>query len=53
MESSYNKLWKLLEKRVMDIKHLMSFVTLAKLGVYVIVCMRVLAKICETIKCDI
>lgn len=58
MAFDYSKLWKLLEKKKMYKEDLrldtgMSSATLAKLGKNEIVSMNVLARICESLKCDV
>lgn len=58
MAFNYNKLWKLLEEKKMYKEDLrvetgMSSATLAKLGKNEAVSMDVLARICESLKCDV
>ncbi|WP_019134658.1 helix-turn-helix domain-containing protein [Kallipyga massiliensis] len=58
MAFDYSKLWKLLDKKKMYKEDLrldtgMSSATLAKLGKNEIVSMDVLARICESLKCDV
>lgn len=58
MAFDYSKLWKLLEEKKMYKEDLrldtgMSLATLAKLGKNEIVSMDVLARICESLKCDV
>lgn len=58
MAFNYNNLWKLLEKKKMNKEELrqsigMSSATLAKLGKNEIISMDVIARICESLKCDV
>lgn len=58
MAFNYSNLWKLLEKKKMNKEELrqrigMSSATLAKLGKNEIISMDVIARICESLKCDV